>query len=228
MTHDIPHFSNIFIEIFISLNLFFASYYLLYKENVILNGSENLKTFFVACTSEYFLIWALVKLLGKCQESTLYYTNYAYFGLILAHMCLYQRYPKVFNRFIKFNIGFSYGYFITNSLLQQYNSIHILISSVIGINWNNSDTAFDQMTVYCTNFIYAATLFEAISIIVYLIPIKNPSIFGGIGGLLICLIFYIFGSRIKIQLEDLKNKSDFVDLKGDKLLMSTKDVENVN
>ncbi|KXN70978.1 hypothetical protein CONCODRAFT_6428 [Conidiobolus coronatus NRRL 28638] len=94
ITHRPPKFSNIFIAIFISLNLIFSSYYLLFKENVILNGSESLKTFFVACTSEYPLIWALVKLLGKSQEFAIYYTNYIYFGLILVHLGLYNTFLK--------------------------------------------------------------------------------------------------------------------------------------
>jgi hypothetical protein len=99
--------SGVVTQLFISLNLIFVSCYLIFIDNVVLNGSDYLKSFFSACSTEYFLIWEIVKLLGKSPKLTRLYTYYIYFCLILVHLCLYKRYPKVFEKFIKFNFGFT-------------------------------------------------------------------------------------------------------------------------
>jgi hypothetical protein len=197
------------IRLAIGLNLSFASYYLLYKDNFILNGSENFKSLFLVCISEYLLVWALVKLLGKSQELTIYYTNYAYFGLTLVHLGLYHRFPKFFDIFLKFNFGFSYSYFLTIYYLQNYNFIIILTSSLVSVIWNYYDLlSLDRMTVYSTSFISSVALFEALCTIVYSNPIQSPEVGGCIGGIFISIIFYIFHSTVRTQLGNLENMGD--------------------
>ncbi|KXN65067.1 hypothetical protein CONCODRAFT_13475 [Conidiobolus coronatus NRRL 28638] len=207
---------NIFIQPALSLNSIFASYYLLYKDNVVLNGSDSLKSFSVACSSEYLLIWELVKLLGKSQDLTIYYTNYTYFGLILLQMGLSQRFPEFFDKFLKLNFGFTCAY-IMGSNFANSNCIHILISFVVSISWNYLyDITLDYMTIYCTNFIYSITLFKAIYILFNLIfPdyfYKLNIIIALVASLFSPIIVFIF--NIEAQLKYLKNKKGNEDLEA--------------
>jgi hypothetical protein len=214
--HSIPEFSNDLIQLAIGLNVIFASYYLLYKDDFILNVSESLKSFFVACAYEYILIWELVKLLGKSQELTIYYTNYAYLGLILVHLGLYHRIPKFFDIFLKFNVGFSYGYIITN-YLKKYDYIHILASVVVSIIWNYlNELTLDIMAVYCRSFICSIAVLQASMILVKLADIDNGIILGIAVAMILNISFYIYLSTTISQVKNLENKGDGEDLENQK------------
>jgi hypothetical protein len=53
--HNCFEFSKNFIKLSKGLNFILVGYYL-FKENVVLNGSNSLKSFFLACTTEYLLV----------------------------------------------------------------------------------------------------------------------------------------------------------------------------
>jgi hypothetical protein len=196
--------------------LILVGYYLL-NENIILNKPESLKYFIVACSSEYILVWELVKLLEKSQELAIYHTIYVYFGLILLQLGLYQRLPIVIQWLIKISFGFCFGYLFTNIFLLNYNFIRNLVSLVISIAVNYFDIlTLNYMTLTCTHFIYFITVFEGINILTSLIPIENIYIRAAVCCFCGVLVSYIYISTFITRLGDLNNNDSNRNLEGEK------------
>jgi hypothetical protein len=208
---------NNFIKLSLGLNLILVGCYLL-KENIILNESESLKYFFIACTCEYLLVSELAKLVGKPQELTLYYTKYIYFGLLLLQLGLYQRFSKVIQRFIKFSFGFCFDYALTFIFLYNYNFIHVLVSLALSTIWNYvADILLVIMVICCTHLIYFVTIYEGIYILIITIHIKNSHTIAVIKGFCNISNVIIILYRLMSQVESSNNNDDDEDLEGEKI-----------
>ncbi|KXN70982.1 hypothetical protein CONCODRAFT_17246 [Conidiobolus coronatus NRRL 28638] len=216
----LPLTSSVATQLFISLNLIFASCYLIFIDNVVLNGGDYLKSFFVTCSNLYLLIWELVKLLGKSPKLTYFYSYFIYFGLIIVHLCFYKCCPKVFEKFIKFNYGFTWFY--VSFFLLPINSYLIFFCSLSGIffiYWKS--VTLDYMTLLSTSMIYPLVLLEAlISLDIVIFPDQDSTTWEFIA---YCLGFIYMYLIKKMFFEKLKEwaANDAEDLERGNLRAST-------
>jgi hypothetical protein len=192
---EIPITKIVPIQLILSLILTAVGFYALFKDNIILTSSNKIdKIFVIAAVTQYAPVWELLKLIPGSMDFIEGIFIAYYYSSVILHSCLNDNYPQFFDKFKKFNFGFSIQYLILVTLNVQVNKI--IPCAILGVVFIYfSAFNFDHMTVIASNVVYSVILIEAwIPLAIILSPSKDraAALFGffiaGITTVLICLI----------------------------------------
>ncbi|KXN64694.1 hypothetical protein CONCODRAFT_80923 [Conidiobolus coronatus NRRL 28638] len=197
-SEQLPITTIIPIQLLLSLNLIAVGLYALFKDNIVLNSSDNFeKSTVIGIVTQYAPICELFKLIFSSEERARAFTTPVYLLSILFHSLLNDKYPQFFDKFKKFNFGFSIQYLILFVFNVQFNKlIPCIILGVVATYY--SSLTLNYMTIITSNIIYSTVLVEGLlPLIIILSPSKDGAtvligfLIGGIATVAIYLIAVI-------------------------------------
>jgi hypothetical protein len=196
-TQQLPITDIVPIQLLLSLNLIAVGFYALFKDNIVLSSSNNFeKTTVIGIVTQYAPVWELLNLILFSEERARNFVAPVYLLSILFHSLLNDTYPQFFDKFKKFNFGFSILYIVLIALNSQFKLIPCVILGIVAIYYTS--LTLDYMTIITSNVIYCTVLVEGLlPLIIILSPSKDGAtvligfIFGGIATFAIYLVAVI-------------------------------------
>ncbi|KXN70977.1 hypothetical protein CONCODRAFT_78596, partial [Conidiobolus coronatus NRRL 28638] len=145
----------------ISLNIIFISLYALFKDNIILTASEKEKGIVFAIITQFALVYEFLKLVVTSEDLTNVCVASIYLTTILVSLVLYCRWPELFDRFRKFNFGFSTLYVVLALSNSQIVKLSLCIILGILADYSNYGNSY-YFVIIASNTIYSFFMMQGL------------------------------------------------------------------
>jgi hypothetical protein len=205
LTHQLPMTSILPLKLNISLNIIFISLYALFKDNIILTASEKEKGIIFAIITQFALAYEFLKLVLIPEGLANAFIACIYLIAALISFVLYYRWPQFFDRFSKFNFGFSALYVILALSNSQIDKLSLCIILGIFANYSNYGNSY-YVTIIVSNTIYSFYMMQGLILLAFILaPNENEItvliglIVAGIVTTILSLIAVISQLRVAIR-----------------------------